>query len=117
MRITKSDIGAFPRFNAAPEGMFVVDSLCFFSGDNITKLCKALNSEYACYYFLQHAAILDNGGIQMRQQYVEMIPLPNAILEDIDVMDAANLTNIEKETIRLVIEDRKRDILESAKYN
>lgn len=111
MRISKSDIDAFPRFCAAPEGMFVVDSLCFFSGNNIESICKALNSEYACYYFLQYAAILDNGGVQMRQQYVEAMPLPKAIIEGVDIMDAAKLTDEERDVIRMVIDDRKRDIL------
>ena len=93
MRITQSDIDAFPRFCFAPEGYFVVDSLCFFSGKDIDKIVLALNSEYATWYFFNNVATLDNGGFQMRQQYVEEIPLP-------DVTRLSN-TNVDEQLYRL----------------
>ena len=75
-RISKSDFSSFPRFALVDEGYYVLDSLCFFTGDNLHNLIHLLNSEYAAYYFFNSVAILDNGGLQMRQQYVEEIPLP-----------------------------------------
>ena len=113
MRIAKSDVEAFPRFAAVPEAFMVVDSLCFFSGNNIESICNALNSEYAAYYFLQNVAILDNGGIQMRQQYVEEIPLPIDILQGRDIASAFNFTGTEKTFIHAFVEERKKDILEN----
>ena len=71
-RISKCDFSAFPRFALAPEDFYVVDSLCFFTGENLNTLLHLLNSEYAAYYFFNNVAILDNGGMQMRQQYVEI---------------------------------------------
>ena len=76
MRLTKKDVNSFPRFANVPEGFMTVDSLCFFSGKDIDIICHFLNSEYAAYYFLKNIVALDNGGIQMRQQYIEEIPLP-----------------------------------------
>jgi len=75
-RISKSDFSSFPRFALVDEGYYVLDSLCFFTGDNLQNLIHLLNSEFAAYYFFNSVAILDNGGLQMRQQYVEEIPLP-----------------------------------------
>ena len=76
MRISKSEIDSFPRFSKADAGYFVVDSLCFFTGKGIDNLCTFLNSSLATYYYLKNIAILDNGGMQMRQQYIEEIPCP-----------------------------------------
>ena len=75
-RISKSDFASFPRFALIDEGYYVLDSLCFFTGENLNTLIHLLNSEYAAYYFFNSVAILDNGGMQMRQQFVEEIPLP-----------------------------------------
>ena len=75
-RISKSDFASFPRFALIDEGYYVLDSLCFFTGKNLNTLIHLLNSEYAAYYFFNSVAILDNGGMQMRQQFVEEIPLP-----------------------------------------
>lgn len=112
MRIAKSDIDAFPRFAAVPEAFMVVDSLCFFSGNYIESICNALNSEFAAYYFLQNVAILDNGGIQMRQQYVEEMPLPLDILHGQDIASAFKFTETERNFIHTMVEERKKDILE-----
>ena len=116
MRITQSDIDAFPRFCFAPEGYLVVDSLCFFSGRDIEKILLALNSEYATWYFFNNVATLDNGGFQMRQQYVEEIPLP-----DVTRLSSANVDEQlyklfgfsadEIEYVRTVIRERKEEIL------
>ena len=116
MRITQSDIDAFPRFCFAPEGYLVVDSLCFFSGRDIEKILLVLNSEYATWYFFNNVATLDNGGFQMRQQYVEEIPLP-----DVTRLSSANVDEQlyklfgfsadEIEYVRTVIRERKEEIL------
>jgi hypothetical protein len=76
MRISKHDFANFPRFALVPERTFVVDSLCFITGNNLLFLLGILNSEFAQYYFFNSIAILDNGGMQMRQQYIELLPIP-----------------------------------------
>jgi hypothetical protein len=76
MRISKNDFYNFPRFAIVPQNMFIVDSLCFFTGNDLFYLQGILNSEFAQYYFFNNIAILDNGGMQMRQQYVELMPTP-----------------------------------------
>ena len=76
MRIHKSEKRTFPRFCLVPEDMFVVDSLCFFTGSDLKYIVAFLNSSVAAYYFLKNIAILDDGGMQMRQQFVEDIPVP-----------------------------------------
>lgn len=82
-RISKNDFYDFPRFSLVDSNYFVVDSLCFFTGNNLDKLVHMLNSEFSAYYFFNTVAILDTGGMQMRQQYVENIPLPvNISFED-----------------------------------
>ncbi|EGC76294.1 Eco57I restriction-modification methylase domain-containing protein, partial [Treponema denticola] len=80
MRIAKNDPDSFPRFSLVEPEYYVLDSLCFFTGKNIEYLAQVLNSEYAAYYFFKNIAILDNGGMQMRQQYIETIPLPRDIV-------------------------------------
>lgn len=76
MRISKNEFNTFPRFALIPEKIYVVDSLCFFVGKDLPYLQGILNSELAAYFFFNNIAILDNGGMQMRQQYVENIPIP-----------------------------------------
>lgn len=81
MRISKSDAKSFPRFALLPDDFFVVDSLCFFTGNDLLYLQGVLNSEFAAYYFFKNIAILDNGGMQMRQQYIELMPIPLGTVE------------------------------------
>ena len=84
MRVNSSNSGDFPRFATITDTIYLVDSLCFFVGKHIDCLCTLLNSKYAVYYFFNSVAVLDNGGFQMRQQYVENIPLPKKLIgEDI----------------------------------
>ena len=115
MRLTQSDIDAFPRFSIVPKDYMVVDSLCFFSGSDIEIIASALNSEYATWYFFNNVATLDNGGFQMRQQYVEEIPLPCLCSSDtgIDrtIYNAFGFSDEEISYIRKVIEERKKEIL------
>ena len=114
MRLSKSDLNAFPRFCTVPEGYFIVDSLCFFTGPNIETLVQELNSEFAAYYFFNTVATLDNGGFQMRQQYVEEIPLPKINLKsgsiDENIYRAYNFTADEIEYIRKTIKKKKQEI-------
>ena len=114
MRLSKSDLDAFPRFCSVPEGFFIVDSLCFFSGSDIDTLAKELNSEFAAYYFFNSVATLDNGGFQMRQQYVEEIPLPklNTIENSVDeeIYKAFNFTEDEIGFIKTSILNKKKEI-------
>ena len=116
MRIAQSDIDAFPRFCYVPENLFVVDSLCFFSGKDIEKIVLALNSEYATWYFFNNVATLDNGGFQMRQQYVEEIPLPDISClsvnhTDEDLFEKFSFSIEEVNYIRRIIKERKDEIL------
>lgn len=114
MRLSKSDLNAFPRFCSVPEGFYVVDSLCFFSGSDIEILVQELNSEFASYYFFNSVATLDNGGFQMRQQYVEEIPLPRlkTIKGSVDeeIYKAFNFTEEEIQFIKISISNKKKEI-------
>ena len=114
MRLTKGDINNFPRFSLVPEGIMTVDSLCFFSGKNIECICSLLNSEYAAYYFLKNIVALDNGGIQMRQQYVEEIPLPKVDdYTDASIYKSFSFTNEEISFIKSYINRRRNEIVNS----
>lgn len=115
MRLSQSEINAFPRFCVAPTGVFVVDSLCFFTGNDIESICAELNSEYATWYFFNSVATLDNGGFQMRQQYIDNIPLPRICesYEDIDnaIYNTFGFNMNEILYIREAIAKRKSEIL------
>ena len=117
MRLSKSDIDSFPRFCLAPEGFFVVDSLCFFTGDKADLLVKELNSEFATWYFFSNVAVLDNGGFQMRQQYIEEIPLPkiaeNGLSIDEQIYKAFDFSKEEIDFIKSAIAKRKSEILQA----
>ena len=91
----------------------VVDSLCFFTGKNIDKLCTYLNSSLATYYYLKNIAILDNGGMQMRQQYIEEIPCPpiEYIEDDRSIYSLFCFTKEEVDFIEKFIEMHKNEIL------
>lgn len=113
MRISKSEIDSFPRFSKDDAGYFVVDSLCFFTGKDIDKLCAFLNSSFATYYYLKNIAIIDNGGMQMRQQYIEEIPCPpiKYIEDDRSIYNLFAFTKEEVDFIEKFIEIRKNEIL------
>ena len=49
-------------------------------GQSLPFLISVLNSEYAAYWFFNTVPILDNGGLQMRQQFIEHIPIPRTFL-------------------------------------
>ena len=108
MRLSPKDIDAFPRFCLVPEDFYTVDSLCFFTGQNLEQLIHVLNSEYAAYYFFNNVATLDNGGFQMRQQYVEQILLPPYVTKD--VFSAFSFSEDEINYIRDVVRIRKNEI-------
>jgi hypothetical protein len=69
----------------------VLDSLCFFTGNDLLYLQGILNSEFAMYYFFNNIAILDDGGMQMRQQFVELMPIPY-----VDKIKKQNITELVK---------------------
>ena len=114
MRIAKNAPDSFPRFALVDAEHYVLDSLCFFTGKNIEYLIQVLNSEYAAYYFFKNIAILDNGGMQMRQQYVESIPLPKIVVnKDICNIDkliyaAFNFNDEEQVFIKNYVQSRKQ---------
>jgi len=76
MRISRNDLNDFPRFSLVPKDFFVADSLCFITGSDLLYLLGILNSEFAKYYFFSNVAVLDDGGMQMRQQFIELMPIP-----------------------------------------
>lgn len=92
-RISKNDFSDFPRFSLVPEDYVTLDSLCFFTGRHLDVLIHLLNSKFAAYYFFNNVAILDNGGMQMRQQFVENIPLPQSLI-NIDYLSIASIDKI-----------------------
>ena len=102
MRISRSQGDSFPRFAYVKDDIYTVDSLCFFTGQDIKILNDVLNSNYAAYYFLMNVAILDNGGVQMRQQYVENIPIPH-IMSGQDIYEAFNFTSSEIQFIEYFV--------------
>ena len=118
-RISKNDFYDFPRFSLVDSNYFVVDSLCFFTGNNLDKLVHMLNSEFSAYYFFNTVAIFDTGGMQMRQQYIENIPLPvNISFEDksdyesinLSIYEAFNLTEDEITYIKDYLKEKKEEI-------
>lgn len=107
MRLSKNELDSFPRFGIVTEDFFALDSLCFFTGKNLKYLTEALNSEYAIYSFFNSVAVLDNGGFQMRQQYIENILLPPPCS---DLFSSFDFTDEEIMHIRDEIKRRKREI-------
>ncbi len=117
MRLSKNDINNFPRFCFTSGDYFVVDSLCFFSGSNVEVLVNELNSEFAAWYFFNNVAVLDNGGFQMRQQYVENIPLPKLTkgvtkkTVDEKIYEAFGFSSKEIDFIREAIKHKQQEVL------
>lgn len=119
-RISKDNFNDFPRFALVDKDMIVLDSLCFFVGEHLENLIKILNSKYAAYYFFNNVAILDNGGLQMRQQFVENIPIPIVNLEnesddnniDNTIFYAFNFTDEEKAYIYNFLNNKKNEIMQ-----
>ena len=119
MRISKSEADTFPRFCCASKDTLVADSLCFITGKHLEELCRILNSTYAAYFFLKSVAVLDNGGLQMRQQYVEEIPIPLSLkssknIEDSDIYDAFSFTDSERNFIVGYARDNLNEIIKSS---
>lgn len=117
MRIAKSDDTSFPRFSIVPEGYFTVDSLCFIVGEHLEYLLHLLNSKVAAYYFFNNIAILDNGGMQMRQQYIENFPIPEIsqsflteVLSDEKIYSAYNFDQSEIQFIEKFLRDKFDEI-------
>jgi hypothetical protein len=76
MRISKTDNDDFPRFSMVEENFFVQDSLCLITGERLEFLLSVLNSDMGIFQYFTHIVSLDDGGMQMRQQYIEQIPIP-----------------------------------------
>ena len=120
-RISTKDFNDFPKFCIVDEGYVTLDSLCFFTGPNLDSLVKVLNSKYAAYYFFKNVAILDNGGMQMRQQYVENICIPFNALKALElchdetqydkiILEAFCLTEEEQNYIEDYLNKKKEEI-------
>lgn len=119
MRISKSEADTFPRFCHASKDALVADSLCFFTGKHLEELCRILNSTYAAYFFLKSVAVLDNGGLQMRQQYIEEIPIPFCLgskenIKDSDIYEAFSFTDKERNFIVGYVRDNLNEIIKSS---
>jgi hypothetical protein len=81
MRISKNDNDSFPRFAMVDDNYFVQDSLCLITGERLEYLLAVLNSEMATFQYFTQIVSLDDGGMQMRQQYIEQIPIPRDVLD------------------------------------
>ena len=116
MRMTKSDVDCFPRFTVVDKGIYVINTLYFFTGTSANRVCFVLNSEYAAYYFLSNVAVLDKGGFRMFKQYVENIPIPDVskICSEEGVYTAFSFTEEEKSYIKAVVARRKEEIVNGA---
>ena len=117
MRISKNEVSSFPRFSLVPPDIFTVDSLCFITGENLDYLIKVLNSKVAEYYFFNNITILDNGGMQMRQQYVENFPVPRcdsdintAVFIDSFIFSLYNFNEQEISFVNEYLENKYREI-------
>jgi hypothetical protein len=75
-RVHKGVNDGFPRFCCVEENVFVVDSLCFITGKEIKYILGFINSSFAHKFYKDVVPVLDNGGYQMHQQYVEKILIP-----------------------------------------
>ena len=118
-RISKKESSSFPRFCAVEAGTLIVDSLCFFVGEKLDWLCSVLNSTFAAYYYFRNIAILDNGGMQMRQQYVELTPIPQQLqcsgeFSDEYIYTAFGFTEEERTFIERFVEKKLDEILSGA---
>ena len=116
MRMTKSDVDCFPRFTVVDKGIYVINTLYFFTGTSANRVCLVLNSEYAAYYFLSNVAVLDKGGFRMFKQYVENIPIPDISKIDCeeDVYIAFGFSDEEITFIKSVVARRKEEIVNGA---
>jgi len=101
MRIHKKEMRSFPRFVLLDKGVYTTDSVCIITGKALHFFIGVLNSRFAEYFFSRNIAILDNGGMQMRQQYVENIPIPKITERNIALK--AEIEHLVKQ----VIEKRK----------
>ncbi|RMG79168.1 MAG: hypothetical protein D6707_08650 [Bacteroidetes bacterium] len=73
-RITQS-----PRFCAVEPGMYILDSMAFFSGGNAKYITAILNSKLIAKYidFIVHQ--YGDTGFRLSNQYVAMMPIPKII--------------------------------------
>ena len=87
-----------------------------FSVQNIflLKMFSVLNNFmcFATYYYLKNIVALDNGGMQMRQQYIEEIPCPaiDSIVDDESIFKYFRLSQDEIDFIKDYIAKRKYEI-------
>ena len=67
---------------------------------------------FATYYYLKNIVALDNGGMQMRQQYIEEIPCPaiDSIVDDESIFKYFRLSQDEIDFIKDYIAKRKYEI-------
>ncbi len=97
MRISKKDNNEFPRFAIVDENLLVQDSLCFITGEQLDLLLAVLNSDLGVFYFFTNIVSLDEGGLQMRQQFIEQMPIPqnNSVIssEIISLLDSQKNKN------------------------
>ena len=123
-RISRRDKGTtFPRFALIEEPIYTMDSLCILIGPALGFLISVLNSVYAAYWFFNNVSILDNGGLQMRQQFIENLPIPKdfatskpkTAVSDLEIYNAFHLTDEEQMIIANNVAKRLRVIAEIAR--
>ncbi len=97
MRVHQSEDGNFPRFSYAQKGIFTLDSLCFVTGDNLYALVGILNSSIAKGYYYDVVPVLDSGGFQMRQEYIQAFKVPSITKKNKTVFQ--NLNELVKQIV------------------
>jgi hypothetical protein len=76
MRISKTNNDDFPRFSIVDEMCFVLNSCYLITGERLEFLIAVLNSEMGVFQYFTRIISFDDGGIRMRSQYIEQIPIP-----------------------------------------
>ena len=77
MRVHKKET-RYPRFGYVEPEKYVIDSCCLITGEKwIPYVLAILNSRFSEYIINKKVAVLDSGGFQVRQQYVEDMLIPS----------------------------------------
>jgi hypothetical protein len=76
-KITWQRITQEPRFCFAPAGLYILDSMAFFTTDTHAKyLCAVLNSKVIYYFVSKVVHQYGKTGFRLSNQYVEIMPIP-----------------------------------------
>jgi len=74
-------------FSLVPKGLYVLDSMCFMTNDNIKFLVGVLNSKLVDFYVRTYVHQLGDKGFLLSNQYVERIPVPPITKENKNLVE------------------------------